>query len=252
MTSFRSVLAGVGVAVAVAGLAMIVDPSLAGVVPSGEHVVVVIGVLAGVQGARVLWHRYRSDLDVGTVENDPETAPAGPAPGTDFDELAVAAGNVDSGRTLRSRRKRLRRRLRRAIVAALRRRDHDREAAEAAVEAGTWTDDPAAAALFTDDAADVDAGLLSTSSSGSLTRRANHAAAAVADLVGVETGEVDADDAPATSGDGSDRRGVVARDGDDAREAPEEGQRAAGAGGRSTADGGRRADANDGSTGGSR
>lgn len=210
MNALRSVLAVVGVVVAGAGLAMIVDPSLAGLVPSGEHVVVVLGALAGVQGARVLWHRYKTDLEAGTVEEDPETAPAGPAPGTDFDELAAAAGNVDSGRTLRSRRTRLRRRLRRSIVAALRRRDYDDEAARQAVESGTWTDDPAAAALFTDDAvADGGGdGLLPTSGSGTLTRRANHAAEAVADLVGVETddpadaGAAGDDESPATGAAG--------------------------------------------------
>lgn len=222
MNALRAVLAALGVGVAAAGLAMIVDPSLAGIVPSGQQVVQVVGILAAVQGGRVLWHRYRSDLRAGTVEEDPESVPTGPTPGAAFDDLATAAGNVESGRTLRSRRNRLRRRLRRAIVAALgRRRDLDREAALEAVEAGTWTDDPAAAALFTDDATDGDsAGLFERSGSGVLTRRANRAAVAVAELVGVDAANRPTRGSDADRGDDPGRRDVTdRRSGHDRREA---------------------------------
>lgn len=193
MNALRVALATVGVVVAAAGLAMVVEPTLARAVPSNEQLIRLLGVLALLQAGRVLWHRYRSELRAGSVENPPESPPVGPSPGGDFDELAVAAGTVSTGRTLRSRRNRLRRRLRRAIVAGLaHREDLDREDAAAAIQAGTWTDDPEAAALFTDEVAlDGSSTWLSLSQSGpgSLTYRANRAAFAVARLAGVEVEE---------------------------------------------------------------
>lgn len=209
MNGLRVALATVGVAVAAAGLAMVVDPSLAGSVPSSEQVVQVLGVLALLQAGRILWHRYRSELRAGTVEDPPESPPAGPSPGTDFDDLAAAAADVSTGRTLRSRRNRLRRRLRRAIVAGLQQRqDRSPEEAADAIEAGTWTDDPEAAALFTDEVA-VDGSSrwlsLSRGGPGTLTHRANRAAYAVAELAGVEV-----DDSPGHGDRGERPRGEPA------------------------------------------
>lgn len=212
MNGLRVALATVGVAVAAAGLAMVLDPTLAEAVPTSDQVVQVLGVLALAQGGRILWHRYRSEQRAGTVEDPPESPPAGPTPGTDFDDLAAAAADVSTGRTLRSRRNRLRRRLRRAVLATLEQRgDRSREEAMDAIEDGTWTDDPEAAALFTDEVA-VDGSSrwlsLSRGGPGSLTHRANRAAFAVADLADVEVDE------SAVPGDGD--RGIrpgVAPDG---------------------------------------
>lgn len=201
MNGLRVALATVGVVVAAAGLAMVVNPALAGAVPSSEQAIQLLGLLALLQGGRVLWHRYRSERRAGSVEQPPESPAVGSSPGADFDQLAAAAGEVSTGRTLRSRRNRLRRRLRRAIVAGLEHSEAlDRAEAVEAIEAGTWTDDPEAAALFTDEVAlDGSSAWLSLSGSGpgSLTNRANRAALAVAELAGVEAdgaggpGEVD-------------------------------------------------------------
>lgn len=213
MSNLRIVLAVLGVAVSVAGLAMVVDPALAGLVPSGSEIVQLIGILAIVQGGRILWHRYRTEFETGTVDEPPEVPPVGPEPGAGFDALAAAAATATSGRALRSRRNRLRRRLRRAAVSALWYRERlDSQQAHSALDAGTWTDDPHAAALFTDEVVVHGSSQwlsLSRGGPGSLTHRANRAALAVGELAGVETG---ADEPETSQEDASTERQYIGPD----------------------------------------
>jgi hypothetical protein len=206
----RAALAVLGVATAGLGLAMAANPSLATALPSDRDLVRLAGALIAVQGGRVLWHRHRSELDAGTVpEPAPEETPEATTPGAGFDDLATAATAGTDGRVLTSRQERLHRRLRRTAVEALvRYRDYDREEAAASLDDGTWTDDPAAAAFFTGSPVE-DPGSLTGRSA--VTRRANRAAIAIAELTGADRPRR-SDEEPV---DGSDQEGTGPRERDE-------------------------------------
>lgn len=147
----RGLLAGGALAVLV-GLVAVADPDVLTLVPSGpSSLVVVVGVLSLVEAVRAAYSRYS-----GTVEE-----PSMPKPEQRL-VSSVLESNVDirpsvSGRRSRyvvaAENDRIRDRLTETAVAVLVRCDGDSpERARERLRTGSWTDDPAAAALFAPDA----------------------------------------------------------------------------------------------------
>lgn len=152
----RPVAMALGVAVAAVGLAAVVQPSLLGRLPAADPLVGVLGLvalafaLATAGGSRRVQRRQAPDPE-------PEALPTVAPPGDDLDRLLAAADS--GGARGDDRRHRLRRQLRDAAVRAVQRREGcDVETARAAVEEGTWTDDPVAASYFTDGPVEVPEG----------------------------------------------------------------------------------------------
>ncbi|VTT87300.1 Vng0222c [Halorubrum sp. DM2] len=138
------VVAGV-VAVAV-GLLAALDRGVAAAISPTATVVTLIGVLGVVQGIRYANAR-RDRRRLPTDPGEPERRAPAAVPGADLDERIARVASPGPG-GYRDRRD-LRGRVRGvAIETVARDRDCPREAAEAAVDDGTWTDDPVAAAFF--------------------------------------------------------------------------------------------------------
>ena len=84
---------------------------------------------------------------------DPERLPTAEAPGADVDRLVT--GGLRAAPAALRRRDRLHARLREAAIRRVMRTEHcSRDAARRRLEAGTWTDDPIAAAFVASEAAD--------------------------------------------------------------------------------------------------
>ncbi|MCO8247039.1 MULTISPECIES: hypothetical protein [unclassified Haladaptatus] len=143
----RTVVTVVGLLAVGWGLAVAVAPGLATMFPLQEVFVKVVGVLAFVQGLRVIQQRRRTDVE-GADTGDPETNVTLPTPGQEFDELLRTVHSGHRKRLIRSR-KELRQRLERSLVAAITRRDGcSVDEARTQIETGRWTDDPEAAAFL--------------------------------------------------------------------------------------------------------
>ncbi|WP_256391306.1 DUF7269 family protein [Natronoarchaeum rubrum] len=150
MTATSRVLTGVGVLLAVAGLTVFLVPSLGGAAAAGRFYVGAVGALAVLQGGRYARDAWRSPL-VGADTGDPELVSGVPTPGDDFDEALAATFEVHS----LEGRKEVEARLDPVARAVLeRRRDLSAAEAERRLDAGDWTDDPVAAAFFSDAAGD--------------------------------------------------------------------------------------------------
>lgn len=144
---------GGGVVAAAYGLAVAVDPGLAGGTSVDDALVLVVGGLALLY-AGVPAYRRRTTERRGAAGPDPEPAATPDPPGADLDRLLAAAGRTDP-RTA-DRRHRLRRRLVEAATDAVRRHENcDAETARRMLTDGTWTDDPVAASYFADGPVDV-------------------------------------------------------------------------------------------------
>jgi uncharacterized protein (DUF58 family) len=126
------------------GLVAMVYPEL--VAFSLDRILVsIVGVLALVQALRVIQTRRHSELDE-AVTPDPELPFATPAPGEELEN--VLEGFLDTRRTLYHQ-NRVRDGLRSATAAVLTQYGgYSKSDAEAALEAGTWTDDRFAAAFL--------------------------------------------------------------------------------------------------------
>ncbi|NHN47772.1 hypothetical protein G9464_09205 [Halostella sp. JP-L12] len=146
MSRLRRLAAGIGVAAAAVGFAFLLAPEFAGYIDTSEGLLVVVGVVALLQGLRVVSRRRRSRVTEFDTP-DPETRQSLPTPGDDFDDdLAVRRG-----RHWAARRERVSKRLEAAAVEAITyAEDCSEAAAREALGAGTWTDDPVAAAFFSD------------------------------------------------------------------------------------------------------
>lgn len=192
----RELLTGLGLTVALAGFLMIVDPNLARALATSRGMLILIATLAAFQGYRVVRDRKRTALEVAET-GDPETEQDLPVPGDDFDDLIGQVQRLHSpfGGTRSPRhdrnsfvryRRRLKRRLEDAAVATITRKHGcTEETARAAIEDGSWTDDPFAAAFFTGRLEGIgwsDRVRLRFSGQGRFERRATHAARAIADL----------------------------------------------------------------------
>ncbi|WP_158057986.1 DUF308 domain-containing protein [Halorussus halophilus] len=141
------ILTTVGIAAVAAGVLMVVNPGFASLIGTGYFAVTMVGLLALVQGLRIA--RARKETDVEGVETpDVETVETMPTPGGEFDEQVAALNSGPRRESIRKRRQ-LRETLEAEALAAVARRENcSREEAEEMLRAGTWTDDPHAAAFL--------------------------------------------------------------------------------------------------------
>lgn len=141
------ILTTIGVAAVGAGVLMVVNPGFAGLIGTGYFAATMIGLLALVQGLRVARARKETDIE-GLATPDVETVESMPTPGGEFDER-VATLNSGPRRSSIRKRRQLREALEAEALAAVARRENcSREEAEAILRAGTWTNDPHAAAFL--------------------------------------------------------------------------------------------------------
>lgn len=150
MKGARRALTALGVVVAVIGLFAFVDPTLAGAIFANEFYVSVIGLIALLQAGRVVRDARRSPVDYAET-GDPELVEGVPTPGDGFDEALESTHDVHSFQGMGEVEDRLEQ-----IGPAVLERRLDCSPAEAneRLEAGSWTDDPLAAAFFSDEASD--------------------------------------------------------------------------------------------------
>lgn len=139
-------LAVVGVLAVAVGLLAALNRGVASAISPTSTVVTLIGVLGVVQGVRYANAR-RDRRRLLTDPGEPERRAPAAVPGADLDEriarvASPAPGGYRNRRDLRDRVREV------AVEAVARDRNCSREAAAAAVDDGTWTDDPAAAAFF--------------------------------------------------------------------------------------------------------
>jgi hypothetical protein len=144
--TIRTALSAIGVVLAALAFAMVLNPSLASTLTVSEVLLVVVGVLALVQGVRMVSSRIREPYQQLALP-DPEQTQDLQTPGDDFDELLREAGT--NRRNIESR-QRVEARLDRAAVATIvRTQGCTAEEARRRLDDGDWTDDPYAAAFFT-------------------------------------------------------------------------------------------------------
>jgi len=193
------ILTTVGIVAVAVGLLMLFVPGFAAAIGTGYAAVTVIGLLALVQALRVGRSRMATELDAAETD-DVETVEAMATPGDDFDR-AVAELRSGPRRNLIRERADLRETLEAAALTAVADRENcSREEARQRVEAGTWTDDPHAAALLGGSDAPspplFDRLKIATSTESPFQYRIRRTADAIARKAGVEPGDVTtADDA---------------------------------------------------------
>lgn len=142
----RAVLVAVAVAALGYGAATAFDPDLAGLLVVNEFYVPLLGGLAVLLGYRSLQRRRRTEIR-GAETADPEIVAPVDAPGAAFDR--TVAGATGYRRSTVETRRRVEERLHETAAAVVERRlDCSREEAVDRIEAGTWTDDPFAAAFL--------------------------------------------------------------------------------------------------------
>lgn len=182
---------------ALLGFAMVGDRGLAARLSTSEAVLLPIGALALIQAYRVVRGRMRTTIALAET-GDPETEQTLAVPGDDFDEIIdrihrgsrtpfdpVAAHPRMRTHVVRNR-DRLNQRLETAAIATISNKWGCSEArAREAIQAGSWTDDPHAAAFFTGEIEDIGFPrriVNAIAAEGRYQRRANRAAAAIATL----------------------------------------------------------------------
>ena len=145
MSGLRSFFAAVGIALAGAGLLVVVAPGIAGVLSLPRVAVLVLGLFAVVQAARSLQTRRRAGLDAAEPP-DPETRLETGYPGDEFDARLRALTHARGRSWHGGEHERIERRLRAAAVeAAAYRWRLTADEARDRIAGGDWTDDPAAA-----------------------------------------------------------------------------------------------------------
>ncbi len=144
----RELLAAAGLSAATLGVVMVLAPGLAADVGRGRPIIVVVGLLAAVQGVRAALERRGAEVETAETA-DPEIPPDLPTPGADFDERLASVSTYHPRTT--ARRQDIEERLTQAAVAVLTRREQCSEAvAREMLREGTWTDDPVAADFLSD------------------------------------------------------------------------------------------------------
>lgn len=143
----RSVITAIGILAVGWGLAVVFAPGLAGTFSLTDIFVKFVGLLAVVQGVRVI--QVRRNVDVAGAETgDPETNLVLPIPGHEFDERLREVHAGSRKRRFRSR-KAIRERLERSLVEAIVQREGcSDDGARTRIEMGSWTDDTDAAAFM--------------------------------------------------------------------------------------------------------
>ena len=148
MTSLRGVVASLGVALAGLGVLLVAAPGLAGALPLPRLAVVVLGLFALVEAVRSVQARRRATPEAAVLP-EPEPRYEAPRPGDAFDERLATIARRPRRTWAGGEHEAVRRRLRSAAVeAAAHRFRLPTPAARRRVDAGTWTDDPAAAAFL--------------------------------------------------------------------------------------------------------
>lgn len=146
MSRFRDILGSLGAIGVGLGFLFVLLPGLAAVLPLPRLTLVVIGLLAAVEGVRSVQTRRRSEIE-GATPPDPEAGIESEAPGDDFDTHIArmssrrgwTGGDFD----------RVEARLRTAAIGAVASRyGIPRGEARDRIDQGTWTDDPVAAAFL--------------------------------------------------------------------------------------------------------
>lgn len=146
-------LAAVGVAIVGAGLVLFAEPGFAGGLPLAGYALPALGGLSVLLGLLAVRRRLRATFDH-AVPPAPEERESLSVPGDEFD--AALFSDPGTARGSGSSREEIAERLRRTTLAVLERYEGlSREEAERRVAAGTWTEDPQAAAFFTGEAADA-------------------------------------------------------------------------------------------------
>jgi hypothetical protein len=143
-------LAIVGVAAVAVGFVAVVNRGIAAAIDPSTVVVTLVGALAVVQGVRYANERRGRDRRIDDP-GEPERRARATVPGADLDDRIARMTSSSIGGY--ASRRELRERVRTVAVAAVARdRNCPTAAAERAVTAGDWTDDPTAAAFFADGA----------------------------------------------------------------------------------------------------
>jgi len=191
VSAVRSALAAAGVVAVLVGVAFVLDPGLAAVVEGTDWQVTLLGLLALVQGVRLVAARRHADLDAAET-GDPEITASMPVPGASFDDLLADSNGRNS--TARRNREQIRSRLRETAIEVVAWTEGcSRETAADRLEAGTWTDDPLAAAFLGDVAVTelswLDSVRYTLSAEPRFQRRARRTADAIARCAGVEVVE---------------------------------------------------------------
>lgn len=144
----RRIATGLGVLLAVLGLVALAVPGLTAPLPVGDLAVSLLGGVLLAGAIREFQRRRATDAAVAET-GDYETAIELPTPGDAFDRRLRRIAWVRGDRLERER---VRNAIEDAAIDAIRRRwGCSRTEAERAVEAGSWTDDPFAAAFLTRD-----------------------------------------------------------------------------------------------------
>lgn len=142
----RRVLEGLGLVLALAGLAMFFVPSLAAAVPLNEPGIWFVAAAIAVYGLYALNDRYTSEVTVAETD-DPESAIELTSPGDDFD---ARLAEIARGHRASANRDAVRERLESAAVETIARHyGCSRDRAIELLDTGEWTDDPLAAVFFT-------------------------------------------------------------------------------------------------------
>lgn len=148
--NLRDALVALGIAIAIGGIAMVVDPGLAAFVPGPRLLVIVAGVGILFQGVRIARTRRKTEFSETETSNF-EASLRVPTPGDEIDDI-LAQTRVVSFADTRGRSSAqddAYRELRSVAIDTITHRMgcSEGEAAEM-LEAGTWTEDPRAAAFF--------------------------------------------------------------------------------------------------------
>lgn len=186
MSATRVALGLVGIVCLGMGLGTVLAPSLAtrvdiGAVVGNEYLVVApLGLAAISVTLGVLAKRSITGIDQ-AMPPDPERVPTAPIPGAVFDRLV--GGGWRTALAAHRERERLHRRLREAAIRTVMRTERcQRETARRRIEAGTWTEDPAAATFLAGDGGHLTGGsILAAAVNGEspLQRQARNAARAI-------------------------------------------------------------------------
>lgn len=137
-----------GVAAVGTGAAIVLRPGLAAGTAGPSLVVLFVGAIALVEGVRAALQRLRGRRSRAALP-EIERPRRYPTPGDEVDaglRRLSARPSLERDRRLAD----LRRRVREAAIARLVAEGHSEATARAALAAGTWTDDPQAAALLAD------------------------------------------------------------------------------------------------------
>ncbi|QLH81756.1 DUF7269 family protein [Halosimplex pelagicum] len=142
----RSVTATLGVLLGVVGIAALAVPQITTPLPTGDTFVLIVGLVLLLGAVAQVQRRRRTELDYAETP-DAELAVDLPTPGDDLDRRL---GRLRLTRFNEAERHRINDEIRDVAAATIRRRDRgSTEAAERALDEGSWTDDPFAAAFFT-------------------------------------------------------------------------------------------------------